>query len=66
MASAFLRKYAFITAVDLIQWKKLDFWNFYESNLAKARLLILYCSIRIMTVIYIVELFVDTNSLMFH
>ena len=37
MASAFLRKYASITAVDLMQQKKLDFWNFYESNLMKAR-----------------------------
>ena len=37
MASAFLGKYAFITAVDLIQRKKLDFWNFHESNLTEAR-----------------------------
>ena len=37
MASAFLGKYASITAVDLIQQKKLDFWNFYESNLTEAR-----------------------------
>ena len=33
MASALLGKYA----VDLIQLKKLDFWNFYESNLMEAR-----------------------------
>ena len=32
MASAFLEKYASITAVDLIQWKKLNFRNFYESR----------------------------------
>ena len=39
MASAFLGlgKCASITAVDLIQWKKLDSWNFYESNLTEAR-----------------------------
>jgi len=37
MASAFLGKYASITAVDLILQKKLDFRNFYESNLAEAR-----------------------------
>ena len=35
MASAFLGKYASITAVDLIQRKKLDSRNFYESNLTK-------------------------------
>ena len=35
MASAFLGKYASFTAVDLIQRKKLDSWNFYESNLMK-------------------------------
>ena len=38
MASAFLGKYASITGVDLIQWKKLDFRNFYESNLTEARI----------------------------
>ena len=27
--SAFLGKYASIKAVDLIQWKKSNFWNFY-------------------------------------
>ena len=37
MASSFLGKYASITAVDLIQRKKLNFWNFYESNLTEAR-----------------------------
>jgi len=37
MASAFLGKYAFVTAVDLIQRKKLDSQNFYESNLTEAR-----------------------------
>ena len=37
MASAFVGKCASITAVDLIQWKKLDSWNFYESNLTEAR-----------------------------
>ena len=37
MGSAFLGKYASITAVDLIQQKKLDFRNFYESNLTEAR-----------------------------
>ena len=36
MASAFLGKYASITAVDLIQRKKLNFRNFYESNLTEA------------------------------
>ena len=44
-ASAFLGKYASTTAVDLIQRKKLDFWNFYGSQI-----FILYCFIRIMTV----------------
>jgi len=47
MAIAFLGKYASIIAVDLIQWKKLDSWNFYESNL---NYVILYHSIREMTV----------------
>ena len=37
MGSAFLGKYVSITAVDLIQRKKLDFRNFYESNLTEAR-----------------------------
>ena len=37
MASAFLGKYASVTAVDLIQRKKLNFPNFYESNLTEAR-----------------------------
>ena len=37
------------TAVDLIQWKKLDFQNLYESNLTEARFEITN-SIRIMTV----------------
>ena len=37
MASAFLGKYA-STAVDLIQWKKLDPQNFYGSNLTEARI----------------------------
>ena len=47
MASAFLGKYASITAVNLIQRKKLNFWNLYESNLTEARfeILILYRSI---------------------
>ena len=36
IASAFLGKYAFITAVDLIQREKLDSRNFYESNLMEA------------------------------
>ena len=30
--------YASITVVDLIQWKKLDSWNFYESDLIEARI----------------------------
>ena len=50
MASAFLGKYASVTAVDLIQRKKLNFRDFYESNLTEARfeiILILYRSIRI-------------------
>ena len=47
MASAFLGKYASITAVDLIQRKKLNFRNFYESNLTEARF---DRSIRIITV----------------
>ena len=51
MASVFLGKYASITAVDLIQRKKLDFRNFYESNLTESRLVFLYHSIRIMTVL---------------
>ena len=52
MASAFLGKNASITAVDLIQQKKLDFQTYYECNLMEARLEIvnLYRSIRIMTV----------------
>ena len=37
MVSSFPGKYACITAVDLIQLKKLDSQNFYESNLAEAR-----------------------------
>ena len=37
MASAFLGKCAFITAVDLIQRKKLGSWKFFEFNLAEAR-----------------------------
>ena len=37
MASAFLGKHASITAVDLIQREKLDFQNFYDSNLTEAR-----------------------------
>ena len=37
MASALLGKYASITAVDLIQQKKLDYRNFYDSNLTEAR-----------------------------
>ena len=37
VASAFLGKCASITAVDLIQRKKLDSRNFYESNLTEAR-----------------------------
>ena len=37
MASAFLGKCASITAVDLIQRKKLGSLNFYESNLTEAR-----------------------------
>ena len=31
-------KYATITVVDLIQWKKLDSRNFYESDLMEARI----------------------------
>ena len=52
MASAFLGKCASVTAVDLIQRKKLNFRNFYESNLTEARFgnLILYRCIRIITV----------------
>ena len=37
MAVAFLGKYGLVTAVDLIQQKKLNFRNFYESNLTEAR-----------------------------
>lgn len=37
MASAFLGKSAFISAVDLIQLKKLDFQNFYKSKLMEAK-----------------------------
>ena len=33
----FLENMLFITVVDLIQQKKLDSWNFYESNLTEAR-----------------------------
>ena len=52
MASLFLGKCASITAEDLIQRKKLDSRNFYESNLTEARfeIIILYRSIRIITV----------------
>ena len=42
MASAVLRKYASIGAVDLIQQKKLDYWNVYESYVMEARFEILY------------------------
>ena len=38
MGSVFLEKYTFITAVDVIQQKKLDFRNFYEFNVTKAKL----------------------------
>ena len=48
--SAFLGKYASITVVNLIQWKKLYFQNFHDSNLMEARFEILYCFIRIMRV----------------
>jgi len=37
MASAFLGKYASVTAVDLMGGGKLDSLNFYESNLREAR-----------------------------
>ena len=37
MASVYLGKYPSVTAVDLIQRKKLNFRNFYESNLTEAR-----------------------------
>ena len=37
VASTFLAKCASITAVDLIQRKKLGFWKIFESNLAEAR-----------------------------
>ena len=37
MASPFLGKCASITAVDPIQQKKLNSWNFYESNPTEAR-----------------------------
>ena len=37
VASTFLAKCASITAVDLIQQKKLGFCKFFESNLAEAR-----------------------------
>ena len=37
MASAFLGNYGSITVVDLIKQKKLNFRNFYESNLMEAR-----------------------------
>jgi len=43
MGSAFLGKYASIAAVDLIQQKKLDFCNFYESNITEARFEIINC-----------------------
>ena len=49
---AILGKYASITAVDLIQWKKLDSRNFYESKGSQIwNYFILYCSIRRMTVL---------------
>ena len=41
MASAFCGKHTSITMVDLIQRKKLDPQNFYESNLTEARFLVL-------------------------
>ena len=37
VASTFFGKFASITAVDLIQRKKLDSWKIFESNLAEAR-----------------------------
>ena len=37
LSSAFLGKCASITAVDLMQPKKLGSWKFCESNLAEAR-----------------------------
>jgi len=49
MASAFLGKYVSITAVDLIQWKKLYLQNFMNLIQWKPDL-ILYRSIRIITV----------------
>ena len=49
---AILGKYASITAVDLIQWKKLDSRNFYESKGSQIwNYFILYCSIRRMMVL---------------
>ena len=49
MASVLLRKYASITPVDLIQRKKLNSRKFYESARFK-NYLILYCSIKTMTI----------------
>ena len=37
VASTFLEKFASITAVDLIQRKKLGSWKFFESHLTEAR-----------------------------
>ena len=53
MVSAFLGNYVSIIVVDLVQQKKLDSWNFYESNHGSLiwNYLIFYCSIRIMTVL---------------
>ena len=53
MASAFLEKYDCITAVDLIQWKKLDSRNFLIYRKPDLKL-ILYRSIRIM-IVYITD-----------
>ena len=52
MASAFLGKYASITAVDLIQQKKSDFRNFYESNLTEARFEIIQFPTVLITVMF--------------
>ena len=53
MTGAFLGNYASISKVDLIQLKKLDFGNFYESNC--------YRSIRIMTVSYFYVILMLSN-----
>jgi len=59
MASAFLGKY---TVVDLIQWKKSDFRNFYESYQTEARL-ILYRSMTVLSVYKAFRYIVGTQGI---